>query len=114
MQSGHRMAEVQLFRVFLSSSTDVFEERALAMQTLDHLSRQLLLRQQAALEVVAWDERSLVPLSASLTPQEAINRRIYSPAECDIVIFILWSRMGAPLPDDFRKPDGHRYMSGLE
>jgi hypothetical protein len=109
------MAEsIPLFRVFLSSPSDVSEERALAMQTLGHLSREHPLRERAALEVVAWDEPSLVPLSASLTPQEAINRGIYRPAECDIVIFILWSRMGAPLPDDFRKPDGHRYMSGLE
>jgi hypothetical protein len=53
-------------------------------------------------------------LSASLTPVEAVNRGIHHPAECDIVIFILWSTIGPPLPDDFRKPDGHRYMSSLE
>ena len=105
---------VPLLRVFLSSPGDVSEERALAKRTLHELSAQSLLRGRVAFEVVAWDEPSLVPMSASLTPQEAVNRGIYSPAECDVVIFILWSRMGTPLPDDFRKPDGHRYMSGLE
>jgi hypothetical protein len=30
------------------------------------------------------------------------------------VIVILWSRMGTPLPDSYRKPDGTPYDSGTE
>ena len=36
------------------------------------------------------------------------------PSECDIVVVIFWSRMGTPLPDDYRKPDGTPYLSGTE
>jgi hypothetical protein len=30
------------------------------------------------------------------------------------VIVILWSRMGTPLPDNLRKPNGEPYLSGTE
>ena len=47
-------------------------------------------------------------------PQEAVNR-VDRPADCDITIVILWSRLGSPLRTDvFRKPDGEPYGSGTE
>ena len=50
-----------------------------------------------------------------MTPQEAVNRGLGRPADCDITIVILWSRLGSPLRTDvFRKPDGEPYGSGTE
>ena len=40
--------------------------------------------------------------------------RIASPAVADIVVFILWSRLGTPLGPEFLKPDGTPYNSGTE
>ncbi|MDD1620428.1 MAG: SIR2 family protein [Methylococcaceae bacterium] len=53
-------------------------------------------------------------MSATLTPQEAVNCGLAKPSECDVVIVILWSRMGTPLPDTYLKVDGSRYLSGTE
>jgi hypothetical protein len=54
------------------------------------------------------------PRAATLTPQEAINQGLAKPSECDIVVVIFWARMGTPLPDDYKKSDGSRYLSGTE
>jgi formylglycine-generating enzyme required for sulfatase activity len=63
---------------------------------------------------VSWDDpRSPSPLYATLTPQEAIERHLPQPGECDLTIVILWSRMGTPLTEP-RKADGSQYQSGTE
>jgi len=73
------------------------------------------IRGRVAFDVVSWDDPHAAPgLDAHLTPQEAINRQLPKPAECDIVIVILWSRMGTPLPADITKADGSTYQSGTE
>jgi hypothetical protein len=51
---------------------------------------------------------------ATQTPQESVNAARPRPATCDIVIVILWSRMGTPLPDNLRKANGEPYLSGTE
>jgi len=51
---------------------------------------------------------------ASLTPQQAVDRGLPKPSECDFVIVILWGRFGTPLPDSVRKPSGERHLSGTE
>jgi formylglycine-generating enzyme required for sulfatase activity len=53
-------------------------------------------------------------MRASMTPQEAIAAGLPRPSECDVVIVVLWSRMGTPLPPGWRKPDGSAYRSGTE
>jgi hypothetical protein len=66
--------------------------------------------------VFSWDDPAAgVPLLATLTPQEAVNQGLGRPADCDITVVILWSRLGSPLRADvFRKPDGEPYRSGTE
>jgi len=67
------------------------------------------------LEEVSWDHPGLeTPLAAQLTPQEAINARRPKPSECDVVLVILWARIGTPLPPECVKADGTRYESGTE
>src|SRR5215831_3412236 len=103
-------------RIFLSSPGDVSEERRLAREVIkDELSVDPLLRGQVALDVVSWDDPfAPTPMLASLTPQEAVNRGLPKPSECDFVVIILWGRFGSPLPDSLRKPNGERYLSGTE
>ena len=36
------------------------------------------------------------------------------PAQADIAVFILWSRLGTPLPRHITRDDGSRYDSGTE
>ena len=66
-------------------------------------------------EIVAWDQPGAgVPMLATLTPQAAIAAGLPRPSQCDVVVAIFWSRMGTPLPDEYRKPDGTAYLSGTE
>ena len=103
-------------KIFLSSPGDVAEERELARHLIkDELPYDPLLRGKVTFDVFSWDDPAAgVPLLAGMTPQEAVNR-VDRPADCDITIVILWSRLGSPLRTDvFRKPDGEPYGSGTE
>ena len=53
-------------------------------------------------------------MPAQMEPQEAINRGLRKPSECDIVIVVFWARMGTLLSENYRKSDGSRYRSGTE
>jgi len=107
---------VQQFRVFLSSPGDVHEERKIVRDLIKEvLPYSPFIRGRATFDVVSWDDPHAAPgLDAQLTPQEAINRKLPKPSECDIVIVILWGRMGTPLPPEFKRGDGSTYQSGTE
>ena len=108
--------DVPLVRIFLSSPGDVAEERTLARQLIDaELPKLPSLRGRLALELIAWDDPAAqIPMLATETPQESVNAARPRLATCDIVIVILWSRMGTPLPANLRKLNGERYLSGTE
>ena len=104
-------------KIFLSSPGDVAEERELARHLIKvELPYDPLLRGKVTFDVLSWDDPAAgVPLLATMTPQEAVNQGLGRPADCDITIVILWSRIGTPLPaDKYRKPDGEPYGSGTE
>lgn len=103
-------------RFFLSSPGDVADERTFAQQVIEHeLPKNPLLRDQITCEAIRWDDPNApVSMPATLTPQEAVNRGLRKPSECNVVIVILWSRLGTPLPDTYTRPDGRRYLSGTE
>lgn len=102
-------------RVFLASPGDVVNERNLALMVLDELPYDPLLRGRITIETIAWDKPGAgTSMLATMTPQEAIKKGLPTPAQCDIVIVIFWSRMGTPLPPDRKKPDGTQYLSGTE
>ena len=102
-------------RVFLSSPSDVRDERGLALKVLDHVQYDPIVRGRVTLEAVAWDRPgSEVPLVANLGPQTSVNISLGEPAECDIVVVILWARMGTPPAQPSMKPDGTPYRSGTE
>lgn len=103
-------------RIFLSSPGDVADERTFAQQVIEQeLPKDPFLREKITCEVVRWDDPNApVTMPATLTPQEAVNRGLAKPSVCDVVIVILWSRMGTPLPDTYLKEDGTGYLSGTE
>ena len=104
------------FRIFLSSPGDVADERTLARKVIkEELPYDPFLRGRVSLEVVSWDDPAApTPMLANMTPQEAISRGRPRPSECDIVVVILWSRIGTPLPDTYKKQSGEPYLSGTE
>lgn len=103
------------FRIFLASPGDVPHERELALTVLDQLSYEPAFRGRITIEEVAWDKRGAgAPILANLTPQDSIEKGLPRPSDCDIVVVIFWARMGTPLPAQYKKKDGSRYLSGTE
>ncbi len=106
----------RIIKVFLASPGDVAEERAFVRELLgDSLRRDPLWQEPITFDLIAWDHpHGAIPMVATITPQEAITRYGGRPADCDIVIVILWTRLGTHLDmTAFPKPGG-RYESGTE
>jgi tetratricopeptide (TPR) repeat protein len=99
------MSEVRKLTFFISSPGDVYEERTLAQRVMDRLQSEFAGR--AVLEPVFWEHE---PLLATDTFQTQISK----PSDSDVMIAILWSRLGTRLPKDFTREDGSRYESGTE
>ena len=105
--------------VFVASPGDVAHERAFVRTFLEStLPKQLAHPgRQVHFQVVSWDHpEDRTPMLAHLTPQEAVIESKPRPAGCDIVVVILWSRIGTKLdPAKFQKPNGGGdYESGTE
>lgn len=102
-------------RIFVSSPGDVADERSIAFKVIDDLLYDPAFVDQVTIRVVAWDKpyRS-TPMLAAMTPQMAITAGLPKPSDCDIVVVIFWSKMGTPLPEEYHKEDGTRYLSGTE
>lgn len=99
-------------KIFISSPGDVPEERKAACDEILALNADPLLEGKVYLEPKAWDNPiAPVPLAGDEAPQSTVNRYLGRPADCDLGIVILWSRIGTP-PDGLRRPDGTRYASG--
>jgi hypothetical protein len=102
-------------RVFLSSPGDAKEERDAADRILEELPRGHAWKDKFSIDPVRWDDpHAPAPMDAHLTPQEAVNRSLFKPSQCDVVVVLLWGRMGTPLPESYKKPNGTLYLSGTE
>ena len=98
-----RKQSVENLRVFVSSASDVTLERKIVKQVLRGLNDEFtgLIR----LIPYLWEDE---PLLGSETAQT----QVIEPRDTDIYVAIFWARMGTPLPDHIRRPDGSRYDSG--
>jgi WD40 repeat protein len=99
------MSAVKASRIFVSSPGDVSEERALTESVLRRLGEEY--RGALQLNVVLWEHE---PVFAHAGYQQQIAR----PSECDLVICILWSRLGTRLPEGFAPGPGESAPTGTE
>ena len=104
------------FRIFLASPGDVPLERTLAREAIVQINGERQFRGRITLETIAWDQPGAsVAMEAAMTPQQAIALGLPKPEDCDLVVVILWSRIGTPLTAEFEvKADGTPYLSGTE
>jgi hypothetical protein len=99
-------AERRTLRVFISSLADVRPERLIAERVIQRLDQEFALHLD--LRAVMWERE---PLLASHHFQDLIT----PPHDTDIVVVILWSRLGTALPRDrFTGPLSGGEVSGTE
>jgi len=84
------MAESRV-RIFVSSPADLDHERALIKELITQLAAEYL--PYFKLQSVLWEEEVL---TAAQSFQAGLSR----PSECEIVLVMLWTRLGTPLADD--------------
>jgi formylglycine-generating enzyme required for sulfatase activity len=100
------MTESKILRIFISSPSDVRPERLIAERVARRLGREFAYHFRV--EPVLWERE---PLTASQHFQDQIT----PPRETDIVVVILWSRLGVPLPTDrFLGPLTGKPVTGTE
>jgi WD40 repeat protein len=78
-------------QIFVSSPSDVDHERALVKDIIEALAQEYL--PYFKLQAVLWEEEAL-------TAAQSFQAGLLRPAECDIVLVMLWTRLGTPLADD--------------
>lgn len=92
--------------IFVSSPGDVGAERGVAFAIAERL--QIEFRGQVLLKTYLW-ERSL------LRATDTFQAQILDIQQADLALFVLWARMGTPLPlEQFSRRDGSQYSSGTE
>ena len=101
---GHYPAG-RILRIFISSPGDVGEERVIADRVVQRLKGEF--DRFFTLEPILWEHE---PLRATGHFQE----QIIAPSKTDVLVCILWSRLGTRLPKDFTREDGTPYASGTE
>jgi len=102
-------------KVFIGSPSDVDDERQLAWNALTRLPHQPAYRGKVTFEAVAWNlPHPKIPLLANIPSQSSVNWIKGEPAACDVVVIILWSRLGSPSREpEYAKPDGG-FFTGTE
>ena len=105
-QATDAAGERQLVRIFISSPVDVRPERVIAERVIRRLDHEF--SYHLRVEPYLWERE---PLVASQSFQELIVR----PSETDIVLVILWSRLGVLLDEaKFPGPLSGRAVTGTE
>jgi hypothetical protein len=93
-------------KIFLSSPMDVAEERFAAKRVIERLQEQFAY--YGHIERVLSEEKAL---PATETPQ----KNLPAPSDTDIVVVLLWSRLGTPILDEhYRERPGDPPMTGTE
>jgi hypothetical protein len=96
---------VPVVRIFLSSPADVAHERRIAREVIGQLNAEFAGR--VVLETYFWEYE---PFDFS----KSFQAQIPNPADFDVVLCFLWSRLGSRLHSASRLPDGSPANSGTE
>lgn len=105
---------MKTLRVFVASPNDVHGERDRARSVLLDLPQHKRFS-WLHVQAVLWDDRSNpTPLFANRSGQDNVNADKPTPAECDLTIVIVHSKLGTAPFDRPRAVGGHECRSGTE
>ena len=96
---------MRAIKIFISSPGDVELERQIARRVIGRLQTEF--GQEPAIEPYFWEYEPM-----RLTKD--FQSQIPTPSSFDIVVCILWSRLGTPLGPQHGRADGTPYHSGTE
>ncbi len=100
---------VYRFRIFISSPGDLTTERQLADEVIDRLNRNEYIRRYCVLEPLRFEH--YIPPVMGQGPQRTVDQYMAEASEVDLLITLLWTRMGTPVVD---QKTGRRFSSGTE
>ena len=80
-----------LIRIFVSSPSDLDHERALTRSIIEALAQEYL--PYFKVQAVLWEQEAL-------TAAQSFQAGLVRPSDCEIVLVMLWARLGTPLAND--------------
>ena len=84
------MADPQV-RIFVSSPSDLDHERALTRSIIEALAQEYL--PYFKVQAILWEQEAL-------TAAQSFQAGLVRPSDCEIVLVMLWARLGTPLAND--------------
>src|SRR5688572_16079856 len=87
-------AHMRNVRVFISSPGDLHEQRRMVAQDIEELNKRAGFRDRY--KFVAYLYEQLAPAMTGDGPQDVVNEQMLRPSDADIVVCMLWSRIGTP------------------
>ncbi|MBZ0175684.1 MAG: DUF4062 domain-containing protein (plasmid) [Candidatus Methanoperedens sp.] len=95
--------------VFISSPSDVDEEKKIALKVIEELNSRPYISDKFAIKALEY--KTEVPPVVGITPQRTVDLYMMKADQANILICILWSRMGTPV---FDEETNKKYQSGTE
>src|SRR5215475_5950335 len=92
------MATTTLLDIFISSPSDVTDEREVALLVIEKFNGRKTMQEQYVLRPRAYE--TIVPGVVGEFSQRVVDRYMMEAGNADIFICILWSRMGTPVVDE--------------
>src|SRR5690349_11948407 len=100
-------------KIFFSSPGDLFPERAIAKTFVaQELASYPHLRHDYAFLPYAYEDE--VPPIVGEEPQPSIDKYLLKPEDADIIVCLLWARMGTPTLSLINPETNQPYQSGTE
>src|ERR1035438_5348169 len=88
---------MKTLRIFISSPSDVRSERVRAYDVVQRLQEKF--QAHIRIESILWEDE---PMRATASYQPQIPK----PSDSDVVICVLWARIGTRLPQEYKRADG--------
>ena len=92
-------------KIFVSSPGDLKPERQRARIIIERLAYRF--KERVVLKALFWED-------VAIHAHDSFQGQLTSASKFDVMVMMLWSRIGTWLEEGIQRPDGTRYASGTE